>query len=64
MLVINSVEYDSYFDMCKDYNIDYRNFIKYKKANTDISELDLLGKFIPNLTVRMDNGHYFIEKCY
>lgn len=62
MLVINSIEYDSYFDMCKDYNIDYGTFIKYKRNHSDISQLELLGHFIPNLAVRMDNGHYFIGK--
>ena len=64
MLVINSVEYNSYFDVCKAYNIDYRNFIEYKKRHPDISELELLGNFIPNLAVQMDNRHYFIGKCH
>ena len=64
MLVINSVEYDSYYDICKSYDIDYKNFIEYKKSHPDINELELLGNFIPNLAVRMDNGHYFIGKCY
>ena len=64
MLVINSVEYNSYFDMCKDYNIDYKNFIEYKNTHSDISELELLGHFIPNLAVRMDDGQYFIGKCH
>lgn len=63
MLVINSVEYDNYFDVCKDYGIDYKDFIKYKKSHSDISELELLGNFIPNLIVRVDNGHYFIRRC-
>lgn len=61
MLIINSVVYNSYFDMCKEFNIDYKSFIEYKKSNADISELDLLAHFIPNIAVRMDNGNY-IEK--
>lgn len=40
MLVINSAKYNSYLDMCKDYNINYKNFLKYKKDNLEISEMD------------------------
>ena len=61
MLVINSVEYDSYIDMCKAYNIDCKEFFEYKKNNSDISTLDLLGHFIPNIGVCMDNGHYITK---
>lgn len=62
MIIINSVKYDSYFDMCKAYNIDYKSFVEYKQNNTNISELELLGYFISNIAVRMDNGNYFIGK--
>ena len=61
MLIINSVEYDSYYDMCKSYNIDYKSFVEYKRNNPNISELELLGHFISGIFVSMDNGCYCIE---
>lgn len=64
MLVINSVEYNSYFDMCKEYNIEYKTFIEYKRNHSDISELELLGHFIPSIACRLDNGQYFIGKYH
>ena len=64
MLIINSIEYNSYFDMCKAYNIEYKSFVQYKRNYPNISELELLGHFISNIAVRMDNGHYYIESKY
>ena len=64
MLVINSIVYDNYLDMCRAYNIDYKRFIEYKRNNPDISELDLLSKFISNIAVHMNNGHYIISGTF
>ena len=61
MVIINSAIYNSYFDVCKAYNIDYQEFIDYKRINPDICELDLLGHFIPNIAVRLDNESYIIR---
>lgn len=61
MLIINSVEYASYLDICKAYNIDYKSFVEYKLNNSNISELELLGHFISNIAVNMSNGNYFIR---
>lgn len=31
MVTINSVNYDSQFSMCNDYNINFEEYIRYKK---------------------------------
>lgn len=61
MVIINSAIFNSYFDVCKAYNIDYHEFIDYKRINPDICELALLGHFIPNIAVRLDNESYIIR---
>jgi hypothetical protein len=64
ILVINSLTYESYFDICKAYDIDYKEFLEYKKSNLDISELQLMGHFIQDIGCRMDTGEYVLYHKY
>ena len=49
MVIIDGVKYESYYDVCKAYGISFSKFLKYKKENTGINELELLGHFINNI---------------
>ncbi len=60
MIVINNTKYESYLDFCKAFDISYAEFINYRRGNNDISELELLGHFIPNIAVSMKTGEYVI----
>ena len=61
MITINLVKYNNYYEMCKAYNINYKEFIRYKKNNSDISELELLNHFFPNIKLNMSNNTYSIS---
>lgn len=58
MVTVNNVGYTSYLEMCKAHNIDYKDFLKFKVANPNIGELDLLGEFIPDLAYCMFDSTY------
>ncbi len=60
MVVINEIKYESYYEVCKAFDISYAEFINYRRSNNDISELELLGHFIPNIAVSMKTGEYVI----
>ena len=58
MIKINSIEYESYYDMCKALNISYADFINYRRLHKDIDELSLLGHFIDNIACSLSTGEY------
>lgn len=62
MVIIDSIVYDSYIDMCKDYNIDCKEFFEYKRKNLKLSEWDILEHFIPDLGIRLDTRTYVTRK--
>lgn len=53
MVVIDDVKYESYYDVCKAYGINFSEFLAYKKENAGINELELLGHFINNIAYCM-----------
>lgn len=61
MIVIDSVNYESYLEICKAYEIDFKEFLNYKRQNPEISEWDLLAHFLGNVGVCMEDGSYFIR---
>lgn len=60
MVIIDGVKYESYYDVCKAYDISLSEFLKYKKDNSGINQLELLGHFIDNIAYCMKNGEYDI----
>ncbi len=58
MATIDGAKYSSYMEMCKAFYFDYQEFMNYKKQNTEISELELLGHFIRPMEYRMIDGTY------
>ena len=58
MVVINNVEYKSFYELCQAYDISYAEFIKFRTNNKNISELELLGHFIDNIAFSMKDGTY------
>ena len=64
MLIVYSVKYNSYFDLCKKYHIKYSDFLNYKRCNLDLSEFELLGHFISNIVMEIDTGNCIIDKNY
>ena len=60
MLVIDSVEYESYMAVCEAYGIDYKEFLEYKARHGEEGELFLLGHFIEELAYRMSDGEYVV----
>lgn len=65
-LVINDIEYDSYYSMCGAFGVDFKEFMNYKRTHKDISEMDLLWEFLgkPGYTIgyRIDTGAYKLRK--
>ena len=57
-----NIRYFNYFEVCKAYDIDYKAFLGYKKANNSLGEFSLLGRFIPNLRYNMSEGAYSTRK--
>lgn len=62
MIVINSIQYDSYIALCKAYHIDYYDFFEYKAKHIDDSELDVLSHFVDNLSYGMNTDEYIIKR--
>ena len=60
MVIINKIKYESYYEVCKAFNISYAEFINFRRMNKDISELELLGHFIVNIVVSMRTGEYVV----
>ncbi len=60
MVIINKIKYESYYEVCKAFNISYAEFINFRRMNKDISELELLGHFIVNIAVSMRTGEYVV----
>ena len=60
MIVIDEIEYESYYDLCKAYNISFAELIKYRMKHKDISEWDLLSHFINDLCFVLNIGEYLI----
>ena len=58
MVVINDVEYKSFYELCQAYDISYAEFIKFRTNNKNINELELLGHFIDNIAFSMKDGTY------
>ena len=58
MIIINNTKYESYFELCKAYNISYAEFIKFRTNHKNIGELELLGNFIENIGFSMKEGNY------
>ena len=60
MVVINEIKYESYYEVCKAFDISYAEFINFLKKNKDVSELDLLGHFIADIAMNMKTGEYAV----
>ena len=58
MVVINNVEYKSFYELCQAYDISYAEFIKFRTNNKNINELELLGHFFDNIAFSMKDGTY------
>ncbi len=61
IIKVNDIEYHSYSDFCKAFNINYKEFMNYKHENPNISQLDLLGHFFDKVLVRMDDSSFFVR---
>ena len=61
MITINSKSYSTYKELCAEYKIKFKHFLQYKKDNPNLSELQLLGNFIPNLHYNLSNNNYFTK---
>ena len=64
MITINSIKYKSYLEMCNAYNINYKEFLQFKRKNKELGEFGILLHFIPNLTYNMKVGYVTLNKCY
>ncbi len=62
IIKVNDIEYHSYQDLCNSMNIDWKEFIKIKHDNPDISQLDLLKIFFGNVTVKMTDSSFYVSK--
>ena len=58
MVIINSVKYNSYMDMCKAFHIDCKEFFEYKRNHIELNEMELLGYFIPDIGFNLETCHY------
>ena len=46
MIVLNNVRYESWYELCRAYNISYAELLKFRITNKNISELEILEHFI------------------
>lgn len=59
IIKVNDIEYHSYSDFCKAFNIDYKEFMKYKHESS--SQLDLMEHFFSKVIVRMTDSSYRVS---
>lgn len=58
MIVLNNVRYESWYELCRAYNISYAELLKFRINNKNISELEILEHFIGNVAMCMRDGRY------
>lgn len=59
IIKVNGIEYHSYTDFCKDFNIDYKEFMKYKHENP--SQLDLMEHFFSRVMIKMTDSSIWVS---
>lgn len=62
IIKVNDIEYHSYLDLCIALNIDWKEFMKVKHENPDISQYDLLSHFYKKILIRMTDSSFFVQK--
>ena len=58
MIVLNNVRYESWYELCRAYNISYTELLKFRMNNKNISELEILEHFIGNVAMFIRDGRY------
>ena len=61
IIKVNDKEYHSYKEMCAALDIDFKEFLKIKHENPDITEMDLLSHFYDGILLRMTDSSYFVN---
>lgn len=57
MITINSIKYKSYLEMCNAYNINYKEFLQFKRKNKELGEFGILLHLISNIVYSMKIGY-------
>ena len=58
MIVLNNVQYESWYELCQAYNISYAELIKFRINNKNTDTLEILEHFIGNVGYCMSDGRY------
>lgn len=61
IIKVNDKGYHSYSEMCADLDIDFKEFMKIKHENPDISQLDLLRNFYDRVLIRMTDSSFRVS---
>ena len=61
IIKVNGIEYHSYKELCTVLDIDFKEFMKVKHKNPDISQLELLNRFYDKVLLRMDDSSFYIN---
>lgn len=61
IMKLNGIDYHSYKELCIDLDIDFKEFMKVKHNNPDISQLELLNRFYDKVLLRMDDSSFYVN---
>ena len=64
IIKVNDKEYHSYKELCSDLDIDFKEFMKIKHNNPEISQFDLINHFYEKVLIRMTDSSFFVDKKY
>ena len=64
IIKVNDVEYHSYKEMCAGLDIEFKDFMRIKHENPDISQSELLSHFFDRIMLRMTDSCFFVNMKY
>lgn len=58
IIKVNETEYHSYQDLCNDIEIDFKEFMKVKHENPQMSQFELLNYFFDEVIIKMQDSSF------